>query len=125
MPFSRARASQDCVGPCVSHSTSLPALCPFPAAGHEEHVKAPAAPPTLSLSQSPSGQSLQAPRLPIPIHSQGGRAEPSPSHGQRPEAVGQTLPGPSPSGLKRLQPIRTQERGSWGKQEEKEDGGSS
>lgn len=39
------RTPQDSMGQWESHSTSLHTLCPFPASGDEEHVKAPAVPP--------------------------------------------------------------------------------
>lgn len=58
------------------------------------------------------------------IHSQAGRAQPSPSHGQEPGAVGQKLPGSPPLGLDRLQPTWPGERRSGRKQEAREDRGS-
>lgn len=87
-------------------------------------MKAPAVPPHPCPCPHPQ-ESLQLAGTNLGlIHSQAGRAQPSPSHGQEPGAVGQKLPGSPPLGLDRLQPTWPGERRSGRKQEAREDRGS-
>lgn len=63
LPLSGARTPQDGMGPWVSKSSSIPALCLFPAPGDEECVKVPTVPP----HPCPSPHQRRACSWPAPV----------------------------------------------------------